>query len=29
VGEGEVLLECYLIPTAETESDEDMCGLNG
>jgi hypothetical protein len=25
----EVLLECYLIPTAEAESDEDMCGLSG
>jgi hypothetical protein len=23
----EVLLECYLIPTAEAESDEDVCGL--
>jgi hypothetical protein len=25
----EILLECYLIPTAETESDEDVCGLDG
>lgn len=25
----EVLLECYLIPTAEAESNEDVCGLSG
>jgi hypothetical protein len=25
----EVLLECYLIPTAEAESVEEMCRLNG
>jgi len=25
----EVLLECYLIPTAVAESEEDVCGLNG
>jgi hypothetical protein len=25
----EVLLECCLIPTAEAESDEDVCVLNG
>jgi hypothetical protein len=24
-----VLLECCLIPTAEAESDEEVCGLNG